>query len=314
MEDHVPLEGPMIERFQDEEGDRRLLAAIADQSSVKGDPHLARHIAHACSVEELGPEAVLIEQAHPDNDVFFILAGSVDVRVNGRWVATRQAKDHVGEMAAIDPSAPRSATVVAGASGVVVARLTESALSQIADAHPQLWRHLAVELSARLRQRGSLVRPANATAKLFVGCSVEGLSVARALQEQLEHDPVHVTLWTDDLFTPGSNTAAKLVQAVDESDFGVFVLGPDDVTTSRDVTTQSPRDNVILELGMFMGLHGPERALFIRPRGLDLKLPTDLLGITALDYDATHAVNDPIAAVASAASKLRRHISDLGPR
>lgn len=79
-------------------------------------------------------------------------------------------------------------------------------------------------------------------------------------------------------------------------------------------TAGSPRDNVILELGMFLGLHGQERALILRPRGADLKIPSDLLGITPLDYDAAKAEEDPIGAIATPANKLRRLIAKLGPR
>jgi predicted nucleotide-binding protein len=44
-----------------------------------------------------------------------------------------------------------------------------------------------------------------------------------------------------------------------------------------------PRDNVVLELGMALGALGRDRALIVRPIG-DVKLPTDLLGITPILY------------------------------
>lgn len=304
----------MIARFHGDEGFRRLVDALASQFPLRSDAGLAGRVAEACELRSYAAGEVLIEQDGADNDVFFILTGSVDVLVNGVLVASREAGCHVGEMAAIDPSSPRSAKVVAGARGAVVAVVGEPALTLLAGEFPDIWRSMAVELARRLRQRGSLVRAANQRPRVFVGSSVEGLPIARALQEQLEHDPVDVRVWTDNVFVPGSTTVAELAQTAQGSDFGVFVVRADDLTESRGQQAGSPRDNVILELGMFLGLHGQERALILRPRGADLKIPSDLLGITPLDYDAAKAEEDPISAIATPVNKLRRLIARLGPR
>ena len=304
----------MIGRFEGSDGARRLLEAIAAQTAVRHDRGLAQRIIDVARLRDYSAGEGLIEQNGVDNDVFFIVAGSTDILVKGVPVASRGVGAHVGEMAAIDPSATRSASVVAGPQGAVAVVLSEPDLSAIADEFPDLWRALAVELGDRLRQRGTLVRARNAVPKLFIGSSVEGLAVARALQEQLEHDAVEVRVWTDDVFSPGGSTAAELVKLAQESDFGVFVVRPDDVTRSRHAQTGAPRDNVVLELGMFLGLHGQHRALILRPRGEDVKIPTDLLGIAPLDYDPDRARTDPVGAVATAANQLRRLINDLGPR
>ena len=45
-----------------------------------------------------------------------------------------------------------------------------------------------------------------------------------------------------------------------------------------------PRDNVIFELGLLMGALGRERVFILKPRNVDIRIPSDLLGVTWLDY------------------------------
>src|SRR5437899_1094402 len=112
-------------------------------------------IASEATVFECRPGTAIIRQGASDNPIYFIVAGSFSIVVNGRDVARRQAGQHVGEMALIDPAAPRSASVIARETSVV-AKLSEDMFSRIANQHPRLWRLLAVELCARLRERNAL--------------------------------------------------------------------------------------------------------------------------------------------------------------
>ena len=67
-------------------------------------------------------------------------------------------------------------------------------------------------------------------------------------------------------------------------DFAILLLSPDDQVTSRAKTSAAPRDNIIFEIGLFIGALRHERTLIIQPRGTDLKIPSDLLGLTPIDY------------------------------
>lgn len=145
---------------------------------------------------------------------------------------------------------------------------------------------------------------------LFIGSSVEGLEVARAIELQLEDD-AEVTLWKNGVFGLGEGTLESLVESLDQFDFAILALTPDDLITSRRVSFQSPRDNVLLELGLFMGHLGRKRTFVIHAREQTLKLPSDLAGVTLLSY-APRQDHNLTAAVSPACTKIRNKISEMG--
>jgi predicted nucleotide-binding protein len=87
---------------------------------------------------------------------------------------------------------------------------------------------------------------------LFVGSSSEGLDLARAVRALLADD-AEVTLWNEGFFAITDTFIESLVNALPRFDFAALLLTPDDLTTSREVSTLGPRDNVLFELGLFMG-------------------------------------------------------------
>ena len=119
---------------------------------------------------------------------------------------------------------------------------------------------------------------------LFVGSSSEGLDVARAVRALLAED-AEVTLWNEGFFIITDTFIESLVNALPRFDFAALVLTPDDLTTSRQTSTFSPRDNVLFELGLFMGRLGRSRTFVIRPRGERIKIPSDLAGLNTALYD-----------------------------
>ncbi|MGA7873037.1 MAG: cyclic nucleotide-binding domain-containing protein [Candidatus Binatus sp.] len=114
------------------------------------DKDLAAAVAPRVQLEEVPAGTKLIEQGASDTDLFLILKGAFSVAIDRRIVARRKAGEHVGEMAVVDPRTPRSASVTA-TSDSVVARISESDFSALADRYPQLWRRIALELASRLR-------------------------------------------------------------------------------------------------------------------------------------------------------------------
>ncbi|MEO7035876.1 MAG: TIR domain-containing protein [Polyangiaceae bacterium] len=62
-------------------------------------------------------------------------------------------------------------------------------------------------------------------------------------------------------------------------------------------------------LGLFMGASGRKRTFVVQPQGVDLKLPSDIFGMTTVRYDETKANY-----VQAAADELLKVFVRSGPR
>lgn len=150
--------------------------------------------------------------------------------------------------------------------------------------------------------------------KVFVGSSVEGLDVAYAIQENLQRDG-EVTVWPQGVFELSKTTMQSLIEELGRSDFGVFVLTPDDRIRLRKRVHSAIRDNVVFELGLFTGRLGPGRTFAVRPDGADdLRLPTDLTGVTLGVYDARRSDKNLQAALGPFCNQVRRALQKHRPR
>ena len=108
----------------------------------------------------------------------------------------------------------------------------------------------------------------------------------------------------------------QLEEQISMADFGVLVCTQDDriVNDGRGVDTLAPRDNVILELGMCIGRLGRKRTFFVKPRTRDLKIPSDLLGITPLDFDDEPDPASLSARLGHVCTEIRNLMRSLGPK
>jgi CRP/FNR family cyclic AMP-dependent transcriptional regulator len=300
----------MKERF---EGDGRpnLIDALKRQEFVNGNADLAEAFAKAGELVEFAKGAAIVTEGGEDNDVYLLLAGSVAIVVKGNEIATRQAGQHVGEMAAIEPAGRRSATVVAHGT-VVVLKLRAADFMAASHAHPQIWLPIARELSRRLLQRNDLIPPPNEYPKLFIISSTEALDVAREIQAQLERD-VFSTVWNEGVFFAGGYSLEALEKAVMESDFAVAVAQADDIVETRGGRHPTLRDNVLFELGLFMGKLTRHRAILVHPRVTGLKLPSDLHGLTLASY-APGKPEELASRLGPACNEIRKIVRALGVR
>lgn len=147
--------------------------------------------------------------------------------------------------------------------------------------------------------------------KIFIGSSKESLNIAYAIQDNLD-DIAEVTVWTQDIFKPSQYTLDAIDEAVESSDVGIFVVNNDDITQIRDGIYSVSRDNVIFELGLFIGKLGRENCFFIIPRNIEnFHIPTDLMGITSLTYDSNRNDNNLKASLAPACNNVRQCLSKM---
>lgn len=301
-----------MDRFSGVQGVRRLAEALARQTVINGDRELIKRLLDVLELTTFDTGQLLIEAGDAGADVFFILSGRVSVEIQGLEVAIRAAGTHVGEMTAIDPTTSRSANVRA-LERTIAARLGDADLVAAATECPDLWRRFAIELASRLRERTRFIRVPNDRPHLFIGSSTEMLSEARAIHAAFEHDDVKVTVWTDGVFRASQNSVTSLLNVAERTDFAALVFGPDDVVISRGDEKTVPRDNVIFELGLFIGAVGRERTYIVVPRGIDLHIPTDLIGVEPLKFSAddSESINSRIAPLCTA---LREDIKTMGAR
>jgi hypothetical protein len=150
-----------------------------------------------------------------------------------------------------------------------------------------------------------------ATPLAFIGSSREELVVAKAIQAELVRSAEFV-IWHQGLFGLSVGTLESLVRKSKDFDFAVLVLTPDDVVVSRGEERASPRDNVLFELGLFIGTIGRERCFMVVDRSVELKLPSDLAGITPATYQPPQSGTWQ-ASVGPGCTAIEEQVTRLGP-
>lgn len=300
----------LIQRFDGATGRDILIEALLEQQLVGGNRDLANEFAEKGDLVEVSDGDQLITQGAEDNDLYLIIAGSFRVLVNGREVSRRGRGAHVGEMAVVEPTQRRAASVIATEPAILL-KLPYPVVTEIASRRPEIYRVMAKVLARRLLERNRLIGQHREQVKVFVISSVESLPIARMIQSALAHDPFTVTVWTDGVFKAGGYAMDDLEAQVDDSDFAIAIAHSDDQTMFRGQDWPTPRDNVVFELGLFMGRLGRKRAILMEPSDDKVKLPSDLRGVTTIGYVYEEG-KDQDAKFAPACNILRRHINEYG--
>lgn len=127
----------------------------------------------------------------------------------------------------------------------------------------------------------------------------------------MEHDG-RVKQW-DNAFDLSSLTLPALCARTKETDFAVFVFHKDDQTIIRGQTYSSVRDNVVFELGLFVGSLGIEKCFVLLPKSVEgeFRLPTDLAGLTVATYD--DSIEEMVDAVTTGCAKIKQSIRKTWP-
>ena len=298
-----------VKLFEGEIGRRHLVELLSEQRSVFGDSSLAEELAEVVVPQNLSDGDVIITEGARDTDLYFILDGKVQVAIKGRKQGERLNGNTVGEMAAIQPAQPRSATVKA-VGDCVVARLSETDLERIANKYPNMWRQFARELARRLLERNRSVAQAREKIRVFVISSREAIEIVETIENAFsDNGDIQIVAWKNDVFKIANYPLEDLERELELADFAVAIAHADDLAMIRKKRHSVPRDNVIFELAYFMGRLGRKRSILMEPS--NVKLPSDYDGVTTVRYKFDK--DDKASSMSVACNKLRDHIRGLGP-
>ena len=142
--------------------------------------------------------------------------------------------------------------------------------------------------------------------RIFIGSSIEGLPVAERIKKFFEPD-YECKIWNDGIFQYNDNFLETLMKSASLFDFAFMIFSADDMVLVRDKIFESARDNVMFEYGLFLGRVGNQRAFVVKDR--NVKIPSDLLGITIADYE-TDDHNNVTDSLEKTLEQLKKKIDD----
>jgi len=147
--------------------------------------------------------------------------------------------------------------------------------------------------------------------KLFIASSVEGLQLAESVKANLEHSSIRAEIWTQGTFKANGYPLEQLELALSKHQYGLFVMTPDDIVLRRDENFSVARDNLLLELGMFIGRYGRGNCFILVPSGDNApQMPSDLTGFNTIGYDEEWVKESIDAALGTPARNLERSIEE----
>lgn len=147
---------------------------------------------------------------------------------------------------------------------------------------------------------------------VFIASSSEHSDVADHICLQINEKctPTH---WKD-AFRPGLTIFENLMSLKDSFDFAIIVINPDDIIEVRGEKYIAPRDNVVFELGLFLGAMGAGRVFAVLDGALKVKLPTDYSGVVYVTYDGNRCDHNLVSALRPACVQILHAISRVGGR
>jgi 8-oxo-dGTP pyrophosphatase MutT (NUDIX family) len=155
--------------------------------------------------------------------------------------------------------------------------------------------------------------------RIFIASSSKGKRYANAIQDNLQ-PAVECVVWDQGEFKFTSSTLENLIAGIEGYDAAIFVLAPDDKLTPSDknekigTSKTASRDNVVFELGLFIGRLGRIRTFIVLPEQMaELQLPTDLLGTVVGSFDASRGDSNWKASLAPVCAAIQEQVGRLGP-
>jgi SAM-dependent methyltransferase len=123
---------------------------------------------------------------------------------------------------------------------------------------------------------------------VFIGSSSEAChrGIVPRLESLLTKNDFKVVTWyDDDEFAPGEYTLDALLSIVKQTDLALFVFSKDDEVKVRGKAEFAPRDNVLVEYGLFTSHLGRRRVAVIQEDGV--KMPIDVNGMGVARFSSS---------------------------
>ncbi len=129
--------------------------------------------------------------------------------------------------------------------------------------------------------------------EIFIGSSKEGLKYAEQLRfmldDELKKYGLTSVLWKDKgVFVLGEASIESLFHKACEisqsKGYAIMIITPDDEINYRKEKRYVPRDNVVFELGLFIGCLGRKRTFCVTPSNIEVKMMSDWSGVTDARY------------------------------
>lgn len=157
---------PVVD-FSRVDADERIRNTLAQNPAIGGSSEIVDELMSVGEVVGFLQGEEVVEQHRHDDDVYFLLAGEVDIVIDRRKRTFRGAPNQIGEMAAIEPGKPRSATVRVRSETICAWRVSGEAFRNVWNGHTDFKGRLQVEMASRHREQLAAVRVAHENISLI---------------------------------------------------------------------------------------------------------------------------------------------------
>lgn len=130
--------------------------------------------------------------------------------------------------------------------------------------------------------------------RIFIGSSKESIAMMDEVALILEDYGCEPIRWdTPGRFPPGDFPIDNLISLSNEVNGAIFIFSEDDKIWYRDNKGSQPRDNVLMEYGVFASTIGRRNAIIAMYNSP--KMPSDILGINVIDLGRLQAARQLIS-------------------
>ncbi len=144
--------------------------------------------------------------------------------------------------------------------------------------------------------------------KIFIASSSGALLYAQQLAAWLKEEKnLFPVVWNEsgEVFELGKTYIESLEDALYNFDIAIVIFHPDDSGKIKGQKTTFTRDNVVFEYGLFFGRLGREKCYVVYPKNVDLRIPSDLLGMHNAAYEYLETTNtDTVKSLVKDAAKM----------